>query len=83
MGSNGTLCLLLIAFGSSVLLYVEWSKVSSAAFLLMLALSLAFWMGLQVVILQLFVSFGSVSRLLTTTVLPFGLLRSSRVYRLQ
>ena len=44
------LCLLLIVFGSFVLLYVEWFGLVGSL-LLMLALSLAFWMVLLVVIL--------------------------------
>ena len=53
------LCSLLIACGSFVLLYAGWSGLVDSL-LLMLALSLAFWMGLLVVILP-FVLYGSVS----------------------
>ena len=66
------LCLLLIAFGSSVLLYVEWSGLVGSL-LLVLVLFLAFWMGLLVVILP-FVLFGSVSGY-CAGILLFGLRR--------
>ena len=67
------LCLLLVAFGSFVLLFVEWFGLVGSL-LPALALSLAFWMGLLVVILP-FVLFGSVSGYFDA-IFPFGLLRS-------